>query len=39
MYVFNLFDAFSCGLSLMFVALFELVVVGWVYGKNSLYLV
>ena len=33
-YVFNLLDSFSAGISLIFLVLFELLVVGWIYGKN-----
>lgn len=32
-YVFNLLETFSAGVSLFFVVLMELVVVGWIYGK------
>ena len=34
-YVFNLLDSFSAGISLLFLVLFELLVVGWIYGKDS----
>ncbi|XP_032237151.1 sodium- and chloride-dependent GABA transporter 1 isoform X2 [Nematostella vectensis] len=34
MFVFNLFDSFSCGLSLLFVVCFELLVIGWIYGAR-----
>lgn len=37
MYVFQLFDFYSAsGSALLWVALFESVAVGWVYGKYSL---
>ncbi|KAK3745509.1 hypothetical protein QZH41_009919, partial [Actinostola sp. cb2023] len=34
MYVFNLFDSFSCGLSLLFLVITELITVGWIYGAR-----
>ncbi|XP_048586051.1 sodium- and chloride-dependent GABA transporter 1 isoform X2 [Nematostella vectensis] len=34
MYVFNLFDSFSCGISLLFLVTFELIVIGWIYGAR-----
>lgn len=34
MYVFNLFDSFSAGISLLFLVIFELIVVGWIYGAE-----
>ena len=34
-YVFNLLDSFSAGISLLFLVIFELFVVGWIYGKNK----
>lgn len=38
MYVFQLFDFYSAsGSALLWVALFESVAVGWVYGKYSLF--
>ncbi|XP_020618169.1 sodium- and chloride-dependent GABA transporter 1-like [Orbicella faveolata] len=33
-YVFNLLDSFSAGISLLFLVLFELLVVGWIYGTK-----
>ena len=33
--MFNLLDSFSAGISLLFLVLFELLVVGWIYGKDS----
>ena len=36
--MFNLLDSFSAqGISLIFLVLFELLVVGWIYGKNTDY--
>ncbi|KAM7446489.1 hypothetical protein ABFA07_005148 [Porites harrisoni] len=35
-YVFNLFDSFSAGISLLFLVTFELLVVGWIYGAKKL---
>ena len=32
-YVFNLFDSFSAGLSLLFIVFLELIVVAWIYGE------
>ena len=32
--MFNLFDSFSAGISLLFLVTFELLVFGWIYGKN-----
>ena len=38
MYVFQLFDFYSAsGSALLWVALFESVAVGWVYGKYSTF--
>ena len=31
--MFNLFDSFSAGLSLLFIVFLELIVVAWIYGK------
>jgi len=31
--VFNLFDSFSAGLSLLFIVFLELIVVAWIYGE------
>lgn len=36
-YVFNLFDSFSAGLSLLFIVFLELIVVAWIYGKLTLF--
>ena len=36
-YVFNLLDSFSAGISLLFLVIFELMVVGWIYGENDTY--
>ena len=33
MYIFNLMDYQTAGISLLFVTLMEIVVVGWIYGK------
>ncbi|KAL9967788.1 hypothetical protein ACROYT_G026081 [Oculina patagonica] len=33
-YVFNLFDSFSAGLSLLFIVFLELIVVAWIYGAD-----
>ncbi|KAM7447968.1 hypothetical protein ABFA07_003876 [Porites harrisoni] len=33
-YVFNLFDSFSAGLSLLFIVFLELIVVAWIYGAE-----
>ena len=33
MYIFNLMDYQTAGLSLLFVTLMEIVVVGWIYGR------
>lgn len=33
--MFNLLDSFSAGISLLFLVMFELLVVGWIYGKNN----
>ena len=35
--MFNLFDSFSAGLSLLFIVLLELIVVAWIYGKLTLF--
>ena len=32
-YVFNLFDSFLAGLSLLFIVFLELIVVAWIYGE------
>ncbi|XP_071797325.1 sodium- and chloride-dependent GABA transporter 1-like [Asterias amurensis] len=38
MYVFQLFDAYAAsGFALLWVAFFEAVVIGWVYGSNKMY--
>ncbi|KAL9952411.1 hypothetical protein ACROYT_G039661 [Oculina patagonica] len=34
-YVFNLLDSFSAGISLLFLVMFELLVVGWIYGAQK----
>ncbi|XP_058962915.2 sodium- and chloride-dependent GABA transporter 1-like [Pocillopora verrucosa] len=34
-YVFNLLDSFSAGISLLFLVIFELMVVGWIYGAQN----
>ena len=34
--MFNLFDSFSAGLSLLFIVFLELIVVAWIYGKLTL---
>ena len=31
--MFNLFDSFSAGLSLLFIVFLELIVVAWIYGE------
>lgn len=33
--MFNLLDSFSAGISLLFLVIFELLVVGWIFGKNN----
>ena len=33
MYIFNLMDYQTAGLSLLFVTLMEIVAVGWIYGR------
>jgi len=33
-FVFNLFDSFSAGLSLLFIVFLELIVVAWIYGVD-----
>ena len=35
--MFNLLDSFSAGISLLFLVIFELMVVGWIYGENDTY--
>ena len=35
--MFNLLDSFSAGISLLFWVIFELMVVGWIYGENDTY--
>lgn len=35
--MFNLFDSFSAGLSLLFIVFLELIVVAWIYGKLTLF--
>lgn len=37
--MFNLFDSFSAGLSLLFIVLMELIVVAWIYGEWRLLVV
>lgn len=37
--MFNLFDSFSAGLSLLFIVLLELIVVAWIYGEWRLLVV
>ena len=34
--MFNLFDSFSAGLSLLFIVFLELIVVAWIYGELRL---
>lgn len=36
--MFNLFDLFFVGILLFFLVIFELMVVGWIYGENDIYL-
>ncbi|RXM95255.1 Sodium- and chloride-dependent GABA transporter 3 [Acipenser ruthenus] len=39
MYVFQLFDSYAAsGMCLLFVAIFESICIGWVYGKESIFL-
>lgn len=33
--MFSLLDSFSAGISLLFLVLFELLVAGWIYGKEQ----
>lgn len=35
--MFNLLDSFSAGISLLFLVIFELMVVSWIYGENDTY--
>ena len=35
--MFNLFDSFSAGLSLLFIVFLELIVVAWIYGEFNLF--
>ena len=35
--MFNLLDSFSAGISLLVLVIFELMVVGWIYGENDTY--
>lgn len=38
-YVFNLFDAYSCGISLYFCLIMECIVIGWIFGIEKLSII
>jgi len=38
-YVFNLFDAYSCGISLYFLLIMECVIFGWIFGIEKLAII
>jgi len=38
-YVFNLFDAYSCGVSLYFCLVMECIVIGWIFGIEKLSII
>lgn len=38
-YVFNMFDAYSCGVSLYFCLIMESVVIGWIFGIEKLSII
>ena len=35
MYIFNLMDYQTAGLSLLFISLMEVIAIGWIYGKTG----
>jgi len=37
MYIFNLMDYQTAGLSLLFISLMEVIAIGWIYGKTNLF--